>query len=116
MTTIGGIILACSVAHIVNGAKGVPLRLTRYADVTMNLTEALAGAAGRWPQKTALIEGDAVISYGGLVEKIAGFAAQLPAPRGVAGSRIGVSCPNSINYVPLPYAPWPAHPPGAAVP
>src|SRR6267378_2835082 len=72
----------------------------------MNLTEALAGAAGRWPQKTALIEGDVVISYGGLVEKIAGFASQLPALGVVASSRIGLSCPNSINYVALTYALW----------
>lgn len=72
----------------------------------MNLTELLAGAAGRWPQKTALIEGDVVISYGGLVEKISAFAAQLQSLGVTAGGRIGLSCPNSINYVALTYALW----------
>jgi long-chain acyl-CoA synthetase len=40
------------------------------------------------------------------VEKIAGFAAQLSVFGVVAGSRIGLSCPNSVNYVALTYAVW----------
>ena len=43
----------------------------------MNLTELLDKTARSLPHKPAIIEGATTVSYAGLVEKIADFAAQL---------------------------------------
>ena len=45
----------------------------------MNLTELLDQTAGKWPEKTTLIEGDTSVSYAELVGKINVLAAQLRA-------------------------------------
>jgi long-chain acyl-CoA synthetase len=72
----------------------------------MNLTELLDQTAGRCPQKPALIEGDIIVSYAGLVQKIAELAAQLQTLRLSSGCRVGLALPNSINYVALTFALW----------
>jgi long-chain acyl-CoA synthetase len=72
----------------------------------MNLTELLDATACRWPQKPALVEGEVVVSYAALVEKIAAWTAQLQAFPIAPGSRVGLGCPNSINYVALTFALW----------
>ena len=71
----------------------------------MNLTELLDKAAGQWPQKAALIAGDDVVSYSGLVEKAARLAAQLQSFQ-LTGRRVGLLYPNSIDYVALTFALW----------
>jgi long-chain acyl-CoA synthetase len=77
---------------------------SRFAD--MNLIEMLDSAAGRWPQKPAIIEDSNIISYAGLIEKVAAFASQLQALKVRAGSRVGLSCPNSAAYIALTFALW----------
>ena len=72
----------------------------------MNLTELLEKAAGSWPEKPALIEGGAVISYASLTHQVATLAAQLQTLRLEPGSRIGLYFPNSISYVALTFALW----------
>ena len=72
----------------------------------MNLTELLDRTATRWPQKTALIEGDNIVSYAGLVQKIAALASQLQALQVHSGCRVGLCLPNSINYVEMTFALW----------
>jgi len=72
----------------------------------MNLTELLDRTASRWPQKPALIEGEIILSYAGLVQKIAELASQLQALQIKSGCRIGLCQPNSINYVALTFALW----------
>lgn len=80
-----------------------------HADVHcggMNLTELLDSTASRWPQKPALIEGDTIVSYAELVERIAALASQLQALGITAGTRVGLCYPNSIAYVALTFALW----------
>ena len=72
----------------------------------MNLTELLDQTAGKWPEKTALIEGDTSVSYAELVGKINVLAAQLRALQLSSGCRVGLCLPNSINYVALTFALW----------
>ncbi|HSY74899.1 MAG TPA: class I adenylate-forming enzyme family protein, partial [Dongiaceae bacterium] len=72
----------------------------------MNLTELLDVTASRWPQKPALIEGGNIVSYEGLVRKIAELASQLQALRIQPGCRVGLCLPNSISYVALTFALW----------
>ncbi len=72
----------------------------------MNLTELLERAANSWPEKPAFIEGESVVSYASLAEKITAFAAQLNDLQLPSGSRIGLFYPNSVNYVALTYALW----------
>jgi long-chain acyl-CoA synthetase len=72
----------------------------------MNLTELLDKTAGRWPQKPALIEGEIILSYAGLVQKTAELASQLQALQVQPGCRVGLRQPNSINYVALTFALW----------
>jgi long-chain acyl-CoA synthetase len=72
----------------------------------MNLTELLDQAAANWPEKTALVEGDAAISYAGLAGKINALALQLRAFQTTSGFRAGLCLPNSINYVALTFALW----------
>ena len=72
----------------------------------MNLTELLDQTASKWPKKAALIEGDTVVSYAELVEKINVVASQLRAFESSSGYRVGLCLPNSINYVVLTFALW----------
>src|SRR5665213_3495935 len=72
----------------------------------MNLTELLDNAARRWPQKPALIEGDAIISYAELIAKIAQFTSQLQLFKLSPGNRVGLLFPNGIDYVALTFALW----------
>ena len=72
----------------------------------MNLTELLDAAAGRWPEKPALIEGNETVSYSGLVAKAACFTAQLQLFELAPGCRVGLLFPNSIDYVALTFALW----------
>ena len=72
----------------------------------MNLTEVLDRTASDWPKKTALIEGENVVSYAELAEKTHVFAAHLRELRLPAGSRIGLCFPNSVHYVALTFALW----------
>jgi long-chain acyl-CoA synthetase len=72
----------------------------------MNLTELLDQSARRWPQKPALIEDDAVVSYADLVQKITELAAQLISLQLKPGVRVGLRQPNSIHYVALTFALW----------
>lgn len=72
----------------------------------MNLTELLEQAASLWPQKPALIEGDGILTYAGLLEEVNSWAARFPAPALAPGSRIGLAFPNGIHYVALTYALW----------
>ncbi len=72
----------------------------------MNLTEFLDRSAGRWPEKPALIEGDELVSYAALGQRVASLAASLQALDLPSGSRVGLSFPNGISYVVLTYALW----------
>jgi long-chain acyl-CoA synthetase len=72
----------------------------------MNLTELLDQTASRWPKKPALIEGEIILSYAGLVQKIAELAAQLQLLQTKPGCRVGLCLPNSISYVALTFALW----------
>jgi len=72
----------------------------------MNLTELLDQAAARWPMKAALIEEGNSLSYADLVENIAQISARLRTIGLSPGTRVGLFCPNSINYVVLTFALW----------
>jgi long-chain acyl-CoA synthetase len=72
----------------------------------MNLTELLDRAASDWPKKTALIEGDVLVSYADLAGKINDLALQLRAFQLAPGCRVGLCLPNSISYVALTFALW----------
>jgi long-chain acyl-CoA synthetase len=72
----------------------------------MNLTELLDRTTIRWPQKPALVEGEIILSYAGLVQKISELASQLQALQVKPGCRIGLHQPNSINYIALTFALW----------
>ncbi len=72
----------------------------------MNLTELLDQAAARWPLKAALIEEGNSLSYADLVENIAQISARLRTIGLSPGTRVGLFCPNSINYVALTFALW----------
>src|SRR5580704_939930 len=72
----------------------------------MNLTELLDKTARRWPQKPALIEGDIIVSYAGLIQKTGELTAQLQVLQVQPGHRVGLCLPNSINYVALTFALW----------
>jgi long-chain acyl-CoA synthetase len=72
----------------------------------MNLTELLDQTAGSLPDKPAIIEGENIVSYAGLVEKINAFAAELEQFRLPAGCRVGLCHPNGVNYIALTYALW----------
>jgi long-chain acyl-CoA synthetase len=71
-----------------------------------NLNELLDDAAIRWPDKPVLIDGDKIISYAGLAQKIADLTARLRTLPLISGCRIGLSYPNSIEYVALTFALW----------
>ena len=72
----------------------------------MNLTELLDRTASQLPQKSALIEGASTVSYAELVEQVNVLAAQLQALQLRPGTRVGLSGPNSIQYVALTFALW----------
>ncbi|MEP6662044.1 MAG: class I adenylate-forming enzyme family protein [Verrucomicrobiota bacterium] len=72
----------------------------------MNLIELLDETTRRCPQKTALIEGENQISYLALMEKIRLFSRLIQTLQLPAGSRVGLSYPNSVNYVALTFALW----------
>lgn len=75
----------------------------------MNLTELLDRTASRWPQKPALIEGEIVLSYADLVQKIAKLTAHLQTLQVKPGARVGLCLSNSIHYVALTFALWRAN-------
>lgn len=72
----------------------------------MNLIELLESTAGRWPEKPAIIEDSATVSYSELSEKVSGLATQLHTLGVGEGCRVGLCYPNSINYVALTFAVW----------
>jgi long-chain acyl-CoA synthetase len=72
----------------------------------MCLTELLDDAAGRWPLKPALIDGDITVSYAGLKEGISDWAARLKSLGVTSGDRVGLSLPNCITYVAVTFALW----------
>ncbi len=72
----------------------------------MNLTELLDATASRRPQKPALIDDSTVVTYAGLVELVAAFAARLGTLHLPPGARVGLCYPNSIDYVALTFALW----------
>ncbi len=72
----------------------------------VNLTELLENSVRRRPQKTVFVENDAEISYAALAQKIDSFAEKIKSLQLLAGSRVGLCFPNSVNYVALTYALW----------
>ena len=72
----------------------------------MNLAKLLEDSAVRWPEKPALIEGNSILTYSALQEKVVRLAAQLETFTLPAGSRVGICFPNSIVCVALTYALW----------
>jgi long-chain acyl-CoA synthetase len=72
----------------------------------MNLIETLDRAAQRWPDKPALVEGEASVSYSGLVAQTHRLARELTNLGVSSGTRVGLSFPNGIAYVALTYALW----------
>lgn len=72
----------------------------------MNLTELLENSARRRPQKIALVDDAADISYARLAEKISEFARKIKSLQLAPGSRVGLCFPNCVNYVALTYALW----------
>ena len=86
--------------------KNSALRILRTQSGTMNLTELLDNTAARWPQKPALIEESAVVSYAELVQQTNGLAAKLQSLGITYGGRIGLAFPNGVSYVALTFALW----------
>lgn len=72
----------------------------------MNLTELLDGTTSRWPHKPAFVEGDTIVSYAELGNRIARLTAQLQALGVASGARVGLCCPNGVAYVALTFALW----------
>ncbi len=72
----------------------------------MNLTELLDNTAARWPQKPALIEESAVVSYAELVQQTNELVAKLQSLRITCGGRVGLAFPNGVSYVALTFALW----------
>ena len=72
----------------------------------MNLIESLEQSAACWPDKTALIEGEEIISYAALQQRVNELAAAIQTLGLPAGCRVGLSFPNGISYVALTYALW----------
>lgn len=75
----------------------------------MFLTELLDQSAARWPEKPALVEGEEVVSYAALNQRVAELTALLQTSGLPPGCRVGLSFPNSISYVALTYALWRIH-------
>src|SRR5947207_12148668 len=72
----------------------------------MNVIELLDQAAARWPQKPALIEEGNSLSYADLLERIAQVSSRLRTVGLSPGTRVGLFCPNSIDYVVFTFALW----------
>ncbi len=72
----------------------------------MNLIELLDHTARRWPSKTAVIEGENSLSYSDLSERISSFRNDLQSLQLPHGSRVGLSWPNSTDYIALTFALW----------
>lgn len=72
----------------------------------MNLTELLDKTASRSPDRVAFIEGNSFLSYAKLQERITTLVEQIQPLQLAPGSRVGLSFPNSINYVALTFALW----------
>lgn len=72
----------------------------------MNLYNSLEATAARLPQKNALIEEDAVVTYAELLRRVNEFADQIHELGVRPGNRIGLAFPNSTPYVALTYALW----------
>src|ERR1041385_7347025 len=72
----------------------------------MNLTELLDKTASDWPKRTALIEGDNAVSYAELIENTVLLAEKLRGFQLSPTCRVGLSFPNSVNYVALTFALW----------
>ena len=72
----------------------------------MNLIELLESTARCWPEKPAIIEESATVSYSELLEKVTAFTAQLQALGVREHCRVGLCYPNSTNYVALTFALW----------
>ncbi len=72
----------------------------------MNLIELLNRSAAQWPQKAALVEEAAVMSYAELAQHVSELAGQLQLQQLRPGDRIGLAFPNSIAYVALTFALW----------
>src|SRR6185369_5382747 len=100
--------------RLVDRADGPALCFSGRSFSVMNLTELLDKTAGRWPEKAAIIEGDTIVSYAGLVGRVDAFAAHLRALNLRPGCRVGLCYPNSIDYVALTFALWRTN--AAAVP
>lgn len=72
----------------------------------MNLIELLNRSAAQWPQKTALVEDSAVMTYAELAQHVSELAGQLQLQQLRPGNRIGLAFPNGIAYVALTFALW----------
>jgi long-chain acyl-CoA synthetase len=72
----------------------------------MNLFASLEATAARFPEKAALIEDDAVVSYAKLLRQTEDWAEKIRQQGVTPGQRIGLAFPNSIAYVALTYALW----------
>jgi long-chain acyl-CoA synthetase len=72
----------------------------------MNLTELLDETASRWPKKAALVEGNIIVSYAELADRISALSSQLKEAGVIPHSRVGVCFPNSVNHVALTFALW----------
>lgn len=72
----------------------------------MNLIELLANAAFQWPDKPAFIESEQPVSYAELFARTHSLAAQLAELAITPGCRVGLSFPNSVDYVALTFALW----------
>lgn len=72
----------------------------------MNLTELLDRTAHRWPDQRAIVEGEVVLSYRGLVQRVAELTTQLETLGLAPGCRVGLCYPNGIDYVALTFALW----------
>src|SRR5438045_543351 len=82
----------------------------------MNLSELIDASATRFPDKPAIINTDAVVSYSELMIWTRELAGALRAAGVQAGQRIGVSFPNSAAYVAAIFAVWRAHATAVPVP
>jgi long-chain acyl-CoA synthetase len=72
----------------------------------MNLFASLEATAARFPEKAALIEDEAVVSYAELLRQTQDWAEKIRQQGVTPGRRIGLAFPNSIAYVALTYALW----------
>jgi long-chain acyl-CoA synthetase len=72
----------------------------------MNLTELLENAARRWPDRPAIITGDSVLTYAGLIQRIDALSSHLEPLLKTPGARVGLCLGNCPDYIALTYALW----------